>query len=310
MIVLLCSHYYLNTADLLRKNGHITQEIQIFETITQLFQRSVFVGGKPPTARFTSAWIAAADRKPLSQAPKRRHPTPGKIGPNGLGPYSKNDIYARSAIRWFHDKSMLRLLTDASWIPDRIADEDLSVYSMTAFHRLMKAFKLKKPPKVPSRVAKLQPDTRPIASSPAEAFAWMAQEREKAPVPKLSEDSVLVRRFRQAGFDQAFFDNLAQRAKPVNRPRVQPVSPDIEKKFEAQLRASGTIGGDYTFGGFQNSKPIMAESPWYDMTNSECEQPSFRPSPSGHLPPLFLPSFIIYTSPPPPPPSYLFLGIC
>lgn len=94
------------------------EPIPLYETLTHVFGKSVFADGKPPKRNFYTSLAASIRAKPKPRSA-----------------LANKDRVLRGSTH-FTDLSVLSMLEEADWIPDRIADEGLPIYSGMGFCRL------------------------------------------------------------------------------------------------------------------------------------------------------------------------------
>lgn len=134
----LCIFHLYN---MLLVNGHLPGgKLNILEDLLSVFESQVFRGGKRPTRSgdFFQSWMVAAGIKAqvLANPHKKRMNRGGNILDSGERMAS---MYRRAEVRCFHEKSILRYLQEADWIPEKLPKEKIpSLSSSTAILEMKK----------------------------------------------------------------------------------------------------------------------------------------------------------------------------
>lgn len=119
----LCMFHLYN---MLLANGHLPGgKLSFFEDLLSVFESQVFRGSKRPARKgdFFQSWMVAAGVKAqvLANPLKKRMNRGGNVFDSG----ERMNIYRRAEVRCFHDKSLLRYLQEADWIPEKLPKEKI-----------------------------------------------------------------------------------------------------------------------------------------------------------------------------------------
>jgi hypothetical protein len=117
---------------MLVQKGHISQEIGLYASLQQIFPTAFFAGGKPPTSDFKGAFHAVCSET-SSRATFQRRAISRTIARTAVDLHGLLDMNAN---RFFKQKSLLRLYREADWVPERIPDEEVPVFSALGIIRI------------------------------------------------------------------------------------------------------------------------------------------------------------------------------
>ncbi|EPE37138.1 hypothetical protein GLAREA_09301 [Glarea lozoyensis ATCC 20868] len=128
--------------NMLVKTGYIEEEVGLYATIQSLFLTTFFANGDIPTDNFDDAFISA-----MGETGSRRSLFQRRAIRRGISRTSTDmhGIVSLNANRFFKEKSLLRLLRESNWLPERITDEEIPVISLMGAHRLAQVKSSKDP---------------------------------------------------------------------------------------------------------------------------------------------------------------------
>jgi hypothetical protein len=108
--------------NMLVQKGYISQEIGLYSSLQEIFKTAFFANGEVPTSDFHQAFLAVCNetgsrRVTFERRAIRRNIARTAVDLHGLLNANMN--------RFFKNKSLLRLYSEAKWVPDRIPDEEV-----------------------------------------------------------------------------------------------------------------------------------------------------------------------------------------
>jgi len=125
----------LHLYNMLRQTGSISHPIDIYEQCLTFFGDTVFVGGKKPTQNFLQSWKATCGLMDVMGCSMQRRTT--RRTPIGATDTNPNDLLSNTPKRIFKRRSLLALLNDTNWRPEKIADADLPTFAILNYMRLV-----------------------------------------------------------------------------------------------------------------------------------------------------------------------------
>jgi hypothetical protein len=119
--------------NMLVQKGYIRQPIGLYATLQDLFQTAFFAGGIVPMSDFNGAFLAVVNETGSRRATFQRRSISRTVARTALDIHGLLDMNAN---RFFKQKSLLRIYHEAEWVPERIADEDVSPVSALGMLRI------------------------------------------------------------------------------------------------------------------------------------------------------------------------------
>jgi hypothetical protein len=119
--------------NMLVHKGYIKQEIGLYAAMQGLFPTAFFADGKAPTSDFCGAFLAVCSETGSRRATFQRRIITRTVS------RTATDIHGllnMNMNRFFKQKSFLRLYREADWVPERIPDEEVPVYSSLGMFRI------------------------------------------------------------------------------------------------------------------------------------------------------------------------------
>jgi hypothetical protein len=222
--------------NLLKQTGNLVKPIPLFETLITVFGKSVFVGGSPPTNNFYAAFMASIGVKSelIAVDPMRkRQRRGGELLQPGI-----TDLYRRGLreVRYFNDRSILSLLAEADWIPDKIKDEEIPLATTLGYFRLLKL----------RDEAKSSGTGNSISSKLA--------------------DTPLMKRYKAHGYPANFADVLAGAMFSAKNVNTQKLSDEAKAKIWAAVDRDSTGPARWTHGDMDDGRSVAS---FADLSNTE-----------------------------------------
>lgn len=119
--------------NMLVQKGYIKQEIGLYAAMQGLFPTAFFADGKAPTSDFGGAFLAVCSETGSRRATFQRRIITRTVTRTAT---ELHGLLNMNMNRFFKQKSFLRLYREADWVPERIPDEEVPVYSSLGMFRI------------------------------------------------------------------------------------------------------------------------------------------------------------------------------
>jgi len=118
---------------MLVQKGYIEKEVGLFSSLQDLFKKSMFSDGKPPTSHFENAFLAVINETGSRLATVQRRALGRTVSRTAA---DLHGLLNPNTNRFFKTKSLLQIYRDAEWLPDRVPDDEIEMPSVLGCVRL------------------------------------------------------------------------------------------------------------------------------------------------------------------------------